>query len=221
METNKIYKLPELREHLAKLLADKIKKVDSANGKVKQLQETFCEEDAIAWLGDMRDVYDLMMEDGTIIEANVEMYLNDKVKEILNSLFTWNKTPEISDYIKKAKFGDKFKLRNGDNIAVFVCKKEFKKKKIKTQYKFVIEGDDYIVVYNEYGKLLGYEKETTALDIIGPYKEEIDVDKVEEEANKQFDFIERLQSSTHNFFDRSSFIFGYKMGYNNAKNGLY
>lgn len=59
------------------------------------------------------------------------------------------------------------------------------------------------------------------MDIVGPYREEIDVDKVEEEANKQFDFIERLQSSTHNFFDRSSFIFGYKMGYNNAKNGLY
>lgn len=77
----------------------------------------------------MRDVYDLMMEEGTIIEADVEMYLNDKVKEILNSLFTWNKTPEISDYIKEAKFGDKFKLRNGDNIAVLYIRKSLKRRK--------------------------------------------------------------------------------------------
>lgn len=51
METNKIYKLPELREHLAKLLADKIKKVDSVNGKVKQLRSIIKESPRVLTVG--------------------------------------------------------------------------------------------------------------------------------------------------------------------------
>lgn len=217
METNNIHKLQELKGHLAKLLVDKIKKVNVENKYVKQVIENFCEEDALGWLANMTDVYNLMTEDGTLLEADAGNYINDKVKEILTSLVTWNRIPDISDYIKNAKFGDKFKLRNGDAIAVFVYKKEFKKKKIKTQYHFVIEDCDCIDAYTEDGKPVGYENEMTTMDIIEPYKEEVDMDKMEEEANKQFDFIERLQSNLNNRFDRSSFIFGYKMGYNDAK----
>lgn len=212
METINRYKIIEIKEYLANLLVDKIKKVDSINNNVKQLQETFCNEDALAWLGDMADVYDLMMEDGTLIEANAEIYLNDKVKEILNSLLTWNRMPDISDYIKNAKFGDKFKLKNGD-IAVFVYKKEFKNKKIKTQYHFVIEGNDDINAYTENGRTIWYPDTNTVMDIIEPYKEEIDINKLEEDAIKQWNLVVRLQSTSYNRFDRNSFILGYEIGY--------
>lgn len=217
MEEIKINKIQETKEDLAKLLVGKIKKVNAQNNYVKQVIERFCEEDALGWLADMTDVYDLMTDDGTLLEFDVENYLNDKVKEILTSLVTWNRLPDISDYIKNAKFGDKFKLRNGDAIAVFVYKKEFKKKKIKTQYHFVIEDCDCICAYTENGNPVGYEYEKTTTDIIEPYKEEVDVDKMEKEALKQWDFVERLQSTSHNRLDRNSFILGYGIGYRKAR----